>query len=41
LRGNNTLDKCDVVHAVSETYPLGERIRAVAMSRLLVDLPPL
>jgi uncharacterized protein len=32
------LDTLDVIHAGSETYPLAERIRAVAASRMLADL---
>jgi hypothetical protein len=33
------LDSLDVIHAGSDTYPLSDRIRAVALSRLLDDLP--
>ena len=33
-----SLDSVDVVHAGSETFPLGQRIRAVAASRILDDL---
>ena len=33
-----SLDRVDVVHAGSETFPLGQRIRAVAASRILDDL---
>jgi predicted AAA+ superfamily ATPase len=32
------LDSLDVVHAGADTYPLGERVRAVAASRLLTDV---
>ena len=32
------LDRVDVIHAGSETFPLGQRIRAVAASRVLDDL---
>ena len=32
------LDRVDVVHAGSDTFPLGQRIRAVAASRVLDDL---
>jgi uncharacterized protein len=32
------LDSIDVIHAGDETYPLGERIRAVAASRILKDV---
>lgn len=32
------LDSLDVIHAGRETYALADRIRAVALSRLLVDL---
>jgi predicted AAA+ superfamily ATPase len=35
------LDRLDVVHAGDRTYSLGERVRAVALSRLLDDLEPL
>jgi predicted AAA+ superfamily ATPase len=35
------LDTLDVVHAGSHTFPLGERIRGVALRRLLSDLKPL
>ncbi len=35
------LDGIDVVHAGDETYPLGHRIRAVALSRVLEDVAPL
>ena len=34
------LDSIDVVHAGAETYPLGERFRAVAAGRVLEDLRP-
>ena len=33
-----SLDGVDVIHAGSETFPLGQRIRAVAASRILDDL---
>ena len=29
----------DVIHARTETFPLAERIRAVAAGRMLEDLP--
>ena len=32
------LDRLDVVHAGERTFPMGERIRAVAASRLLLDV---
>jgi predicted AAA+ superfamily ATPase len=32
------LDRLDVIHAGTETFPLGPRVRAVAASRLLEDL---
>ena len=32
------LDRVDVIHAGSETFPLGQRIRAVAASRVPDDL---
>jgi hypothetical protein len=35
------LNRLDVVHAGTDTFPLAPRIRAVAMSRLLKDLAPL
>jgi hypothetical protein len=35
------LDRLDVIHAGAETFPLAERVRAVALSRLLDDLAPL
>jgi hypothetical protein len=35
------LARIDVVHAGTETYPLSDRIRALAASRLLDDLKPL
>jgi hypothetical protein len=30
-----------VIHAGSESYPLASRVRAVALSRLREDVPPL
>ncbi len=35
------LARLDLVHAGKETFPLGDRIRAVSFSRLLEDLAPL
>jgi len=35
------LDRVDIVHAGGETYPLADRVRALALRRLLHDLPPL
>jgi hypothetical protein len=35
------LKRLDVVHAGEHTFPLAPRARAVALSRLLVDLAPL
>jgi predicted AAA+ superfamily ATPase len=35
------LDSLDVVHAGRETFPLTSGIRAVGLSRLLVDIPPI
>lgn len=32
------LDRLDVIHAGADTYPLAERVRAVALSRVLTDL---
>jgi predicted AAA+ superfamily ATPase len=34
------LDRLDVIHAGAETYPLGERIRALPLSRILEAFPP-
>ncbi len=36
-----SLDSLDVIHAGRETYPLGDRVRAVALERLVDDLRPL
>lgn len=35
------LERIDVVHAGAETYPLTDRIRAVALSRVFSDIEPL
>jgi predicted AAA+ superfamily ATPase len=35
------LSRIDVLHAGMETFPLAPRIRAVALSRLHHDVPPL
>jgi uncharacterized protein len=35
------LERLDVLHAGSETFPLAERVRAVALSRITQDLEPL
>ena len=35
------LERLDVVHAGTRTYPMAERVRAVALPRLLSDLKPL
>jgi uncharacterized protein len=35
------LERLDVIHAGEETFPLGDRVRAVALPRLLEDLKPL
>jgi predicted AAA+ superfamily ATPase len=35
------LERLDVIHAGEETFPLADRVRAVALSRLMVDLNPL
>jgi uncharacterized protein len=35
------LDRLDVIHAGDDTYPLTERIRAVALRRVLEDVAPL
>ena len=34
------LEHLDVIHAGTDTYPLSDRIRAVALARLTVDLAP-
>lgn len=34
------LDQLDVIHAGADTYPLSEKIRAVALKRLTADLAP-
>ena len=38
---NLKLDRIDVIHPGRHTFPLSERIRAVALSRLFEDLEPL
>ena len=35
------LDRLDIVHAGKRTFPMGTRIRAVALERLLDDIEPL
>jgi len=35
------LQRLDVIHAGDATFPLAERVRAVAWSRLLTDIQPL
>ena len=35
------LDRLDVVHAGEHTFPLTERVRALALARLEDDLPSL
>ena len=35
------LNRLDVIHAGSETFPLARGMRAIAAQRLLVDLKPL
>ena len=35
------LERLDVIHAGEETFPLADRVRAVALCRLLSDLKPL
>jgi hypothetical protein len=35
------LDRLDVVHAGEHTFPLAEKVRALALSRLYQDLEPL
>ena len=39
--GDLKLDRLDLVHAGDETFPMGKKIRAVALPRLLDDLQPL
>lgn len=38
--GDLQLDGIDVIHAGTDSYPLADRVRAVAASRLLTDLRP-
>lgn len=35
------LDRLDVVHAGRDSFPLADRVRALALRRLLEDLEPL
>jgi predicted AAA+ superfamily ATPase len=35
------LDRLDVIHAGSETFPLSDRVRAVSVHRVRQDVPPL
>jgi hypothetical protein len=35
------LERIDVMHAGRDTYPLGERIRAVSTYRIWTDVDPL
>ncbi len=35
------LDRLDIVHAGTETFPLAERVRALSLARLFEDLTPL
>jgi hypothetical protein len=35
------LDRIDVIHAGDRTFDLARGIRAVALSRLLIDIQPL
>lgn len=35
------LDRLDVIHAGEHTFPMGDRLRAVALARLLKDVKPL
>lgn len=39
--GSFALDSLDVVHPARDTFPMGEGIRAVALSRIGADLSPL
>ena len=41
LRGYLGLERLDVIYAEEHTYPLAERVRAVALARLDEDLDPL
>ena len=34
------LDRLEVIHAGEHSFPMGDRIHAVALSRLLTDLKP-
>ena len=38
---NLKLERLDVIHAGDHSFPLAERVRAVALSRLLDDIEPL
>jgi len=35
------LKRLDVIHAGDKTFPLGKKVRAVALARLLDELKPL
>lgn len=35
------LDSLDVIHAGPDSYPLADRVRAVAATRILEDIAPL
>ena len=39
--GDLRLERVDVVYAGEQTFPLAERVRALALSRLYEDLVPL
>jgi hypothetical protein len=41
LRLRQRLERIDLVHAGRDTYPLGERIRAVSTYRIWTDVEPL
>ncbi len=38
---NLKLKRLDVIHAGEETFPLDQKVRAIALPRLLDDLKPL
>ena len=35
------LDSLDVVHAGAETFPISDKVRALALARVVTDLKPL
>jgi hypothetical protein len=40
-RAQFALDALDIVHAGSDSFPLAERVRALALRRIIDDLKPL